>query len=197
MKHDNTVEADLTRPAGFWIRVLASLIDFALFIPLGLIGWWATQRGIIPVIIAINVPFLIYKPLMEARYGATVGKMVCRIMVRDLNGHYISQKTAYCRFIPFLAYNIAHLILAVQLFQNADYFAATTAHDKAMIIRSYPLYNIKQLLSLLLLVDCAAIAFRKQKMAIHDSMAGTLCIYKKRSSQQSAAQVQSEGAPSG
>jgi len=192
----NDVPVDLNKPAGFWIRVLASLIDFAVFIPLGFIGWWANQRGSIPVMIAINIPFLVYKPLMESRYGATLGKMVCRIQVRDQNGEYISVKTAFLRFIPFLVQSMANLALVIHCFQNADYLSAGSMQEKALIMRLTPLYSIKQLATLFLTLDCLVVAFRKHKKAIHDSIAGTLCVYKKKDSQQSHAEATSETAPS-
>jgi uncharacterized RDD family membrane protein YckC len=168
------------RPAGFWIRVLAILIDFAIFTPIALAGLWAMQRGSIPVIIAIYIPLLLYKPVMESKYGATLGKMVCRIGVRDRNGDFISVKTAYIRFLPFLLYNIANLILSIQLFQNPEYLDASTVLEKGLIVRSYPMRSIKQLFTLFILVDYLVIAFRKRKLAIHDSMAKTVCIYRKK-----------------
>ena len=65
------------RPAGFWIRVGASLIDGAVFIPIGILGFWNyfSLRNTV-VLVLIAVPGLLYKPLMEAFCGEDVPVVV-------------------------------------------------------------------------------------------------------------------------
>ena len=65
-----------SRPAGFWIRVGAHIIDAVVFIPLVVAAFWNMFRvKSMFVLVLISVPGLVYKPLMESYFGATLGKM--------------------------------------------------------------------------------------------------------------------------
>jgi len=92
-----------SRPAGFWIRVGASIIDSLIFIPIGILSIWNTYSLKSTVVLILSsLPGLIYKPFMESFFGATLGKMSCKIKVIDDNGKKLSLFNAYIRFFPFL-----------------------------------------------------------------------------------------------
>ena len=59
-----------SRPAGFWIRVGASIIDWVIFFPIIILSIWNTYslKNTV-VLILISLPGLIYKPLMESFFG--------------------------------------------------------------------------------------------------------------------------------
>jgi uncharacterized RDD family membrane protein YckC len=92
-----------SRPAGFWIRFGAQVIDTLIFIPIiGLTFWNMFGLKSTFVLVLISLPGLVYKPFMESHFGATLGKMACRIKVIDDNGKKLSLACAYVRFLPFL-----------------------------------------------------------------------------------------------
>jgi uncharacterized RDD family membrane protein YckC len=94
---------DDARPAGFWVRVGAYIIDFLVFIPITILVVWNTyslKNTVVLVLLA--VPGLLYKPLMESFFGATLGKMACGLKVIDAKGKKLSLPYAYVRFFPFL-----------------------------------------------------------------------------------------------
>jgi hypothetical protein len=103
-----------SRPAGFWIRVGASIIDKLIFIPIGILSYWNMYSlKSTAVLVLISLPKLIYKPFMESFFGSTLGKMSCKIKVIDDNGKKLSLFNAYIRFFPFLL--LAGVGLAGQL----------------------------------------------------------------------------------
>ena len=65
--------------AGFWIRVGAAIIDSFVMIPIIAISFYnlLSLKSVILLYI-LTLISAVYKPLMEWRYGATVGKMAVK-----------------------------------------------------------------------------------------------------------------------
>ena len=168
-----------SRPAGFWIRVGASIIDSLIFIPIIILSVWNTYslKNTV-VLILTSLPGLIYKPLMESFYGATLGKMSCKIKVIDDNGRKISLFNAYIRFFPFFL--SAGVTLAVQLilFSSPQFQSATSWIEISQAQQGSFLVVISYPVSALVLIDCIVVAFTFRKRALHDMMAESFCVYK-------------------
>ena len=168
-----------SRPAGFWIRAGATVIDYLIFIPIGILSFWNTYSlKSIVVLVLISLPGLLYKPFMESFFGATLGKMSCKIKVIDDNGKKLSLFNAYIRFLPFLV--LAGVSLASQLilfsssqFQSVKSWTELSQAQQGnfMVVISYPA-------TLLVLIDCIMVAFTFRKRALHDMMAESYCVYK-------------------
>jgi len=171
--------ASYPRPAGFWIRAVARVVDNLIFIPLiGLIFYniFVIKSSLLMFLIAI--PDFFYKPLMESYYGATLGKMACGIQVMDAKGQKLTLSAAYMRFIPFLISNILTLIRALILFSLPGFSSASTLAEIARVEETNPVEHFKTIISLLVLVDCIVAGFTYRKRAVHDMMAGSYCVYK-------------------
>jgi uncharacterized RDD family membrane protein YckC len=168
-----------SRPAGFWIRVGASIIDRLIFIPIGILSFWNTcSLKSIVVLVLISLSGFVYKPFMESFFGATLGKMSCKIKVIDENGNKLSLFNAYIRFFPFLL--LAGIGLASQLilFSSPQFESIKSwtelgqaQQGNFMVVISYPV-------SALVLIDCIMVAFTFRKRALHDMMAESFCVYK-------------------
>jgi len=116
-----------SRPAGFWIRVGASIIDSLVFIPIIILSVWNTYSlKSTVVLILIGLPGLIYKPFMESYFGATLGKMSCKIKVIGEDGNKLSLFGAYIRFFPFLLAAGVGLAGQLILFSSPEFQSATT-----------------------------------------------------------------------
>lgn len=116
----------LTIYAGYWIRVLAKLVDWLVlsicFLPFDLLfgtsfvyhpGGLGPEAG--AVVFAI---FSLYSALMESsRWQATLGKRLAGVVVQDSNGDRISFFRAFAR-------------AAVQVLSTIDYLFVLFTHRK-------------------------------------------------------------------
>jgi len=168
-----------SRPAGFWIRIGASIIDYLIFIPLGILSYWNMfSLKSTAVLVLITLPGLIYKPLMESFFGATLGKMSCKIKVIGDSDNKLSLFNAYIRFFPFLLSAGVGLAGQLILFSSPQFQSVTSwvelgeaQQGSFLVVISYPVYA-------LVLIDCVVVAFTFRKRALHDMMAESFCVYK-------------------
>jgi uncharacterized RDD family membrane protein YckC len=170
---------DYSQPAGFWIRVGASIIDFLVFIPIMLLSWWnlTTFKSTLALVL-MSVPGLIYKPFMEAFFGATLGKMACGIRVIDDDGKKLSLLSAYIRFLPFLMASAISLASQVIMFSSPEFQAGAPPTEPGQMPQFSLLDIIGLGLNLLVVIDCVVVAFTFRKRALHDMLAESFCVYK-------------------
>jgi uncharacterized RDD family membrane protein YckC len=110
----NTHRAEL---AGFWRRFFARVIDLNLWALLFiayifLLGWGMDDAGLLQgessgwlnvVLYALFILFFFaYWPWMTSRFGGTMGKLLLKIQIVDLEGNFVSMKTAGIRFLGFI-----------------------------------------------------------------------------------------------
>ncbi|UCE50432.1 MAG: RDD family protein [Phycisphaerales bacterium] len=168
-----------SRPAGFWIRVGAWIIDALVFLPIGILGFWNTRSlKSTTVLILIALPGLIYKPFMEAFFGATLGKMACGIKVIDANGKKLSLVGAYVRYFPFLIQTGVNLAGQLILFASEQFQSATSMMELSQAQQGNPLSLLGTLVNVLVVIECVVAAFTFRKRALHDMLAESFCVYK-------------------
>lgn len=168
-----------SRPAGFWIRAGASVIDYLIFIPVGILSFWNTYSlKSVAVLVLISLPGLIYKPFMESFFGATLGKMSCKIKVIDDNGKKLSLFNAYIRFFPFLLLGGVGLANQLILFSSPQFESIKSWTELSQAQQGNFLVVISYPAMVLLFIDCIMVAFTFRKRALHDMMADSFCVYK-------------------
>ena len=103
------------RPAGFWIRVVAALIDFGvIFVAKRTLGALATRTLRVDVVdaafgahgalIASTALFMVlYVIVLHALAGQTVGKLVTRVHVVGADGAPPSFGASVLRFLAYAA----------------------------------------------------------------------------------------------
>ena len=168
-----------SRPAGFWIRFGAYIIDYVVFIPIVILAVWNifTLKST-AVLVLISLPGLAYKPFMESFFGATLGKMSCRIKVIDDDGNKISLFDAYIRFLPFLLTAGISLASQLILFSSPQFQSATSWIEIGQAQQGNFLEGTSRLAGLLIIIDCIVAAFTFRKRALHDMLAESFCVYK-------------------
>ena len=168
-----------SRPAGFWIRVGASIIDGLIFLPIAGLSFWNyfSLKNTVVLILA-TVPGLIYKPVMESFYGATLGKMACGIKVIDDNGNKLSLFGAYVRFFPWLVSSGVNLAGQLILFSSEQFQSASSMLELNEAQQANFLGPIGTIVGLLVLIECIFAAFTFRKRALHDMLAESYCVYK-------------------
>lgn len=170
---------DYSRPAGFWIRVGAWIIDCIVFIPVGILSNWnfyVLKSTLLPILICLIG--LIYIPFMHSFFGATLGKMACRIKVIDDHGNRLSLPRAYIRFLPFLASTVISLVNQLLIFSSPHFQSVTSSEEFAKLRQSGPLNTISTVVLSLILIECIFAGFTDRKRALHDMIAGSFCVYK-------------------
>ena len=168
-----------SRPAGFWIRFGAQIVDFLVFIPIvGLSLWNTYSLKSTAVLVLIFVPSLIYKPFMESFFGATLGKMACKIKVIDDNGKKLSLFGAYVRYFPFLVQAGVNLAGQLIVFSSEQYQSATSFVEIGQAQQGNPLSLMVTLVNVLVAIECIVAAFTFRKRALHDMLAESFCVYK-------------------
>lgn len=129
-------------------------------------------------VLLASLPGLLYKPLMESIWSATLGKMICKIRVLDGEGKKLSIPKAYLRFSTFLLVSITGIIQSIWLFSQPN-FSDPAFQQTLMQNPTYLLILLIVLATLLFLfIDCLCAAFNPRKRAIHDMMAGSFCVKK-------------------
>jgi uncharacterized RDD family membrane protein YckC len=168
-----------SRPAGFWIRVGASIMDFLVFIPIVILGIWNgfTLKST-SLLILIHLPGLIYKPFMESYFGATLGKMSCGIKVIDDNCKKLSLLHAYIRFLPSFVSSTISLTSQLILFTSPEFKSVTSWIELGQAQQRGLLDAFGSIVALFIMVDCIFVAFTFRKRALHDMLAQSFCVYK-------------------
>ena len=168
-----------SRPAGFWIRVGAYIIDILIFIPIIILSVWNTWHLKSTVVLVLSsLPGLIYKPFMESFFGATLGKMFCKLKVIDDNGNKLSLFSAYIRFLPFLFSAGVTLAGQLVLFSSPQFQSATSLMELGEAQQGNYLDVVSYPANALILIDCVFVAFTFRKRALHDMMSKSFCVYK-------------------
>lgn len=178
MKNEGEI-TNYPKPAGFWIRVVASFIDALVFIPIIVISFLnfsSIKSSFLLVIIAILG--LMYKPFMESYYGATLGKMALGLKVIDERGEKLDLQSAYIRFTPFLLAAVISLIGGYVLVSLPEFKTATNILEIGQLQQQNPTRYLESIINLFILVDCVVVAFTYRKRALHDMIARSFCIHK-------------------
>jgi len=168
-----------SRPAGFWIRAGAHIIDSLVFIPLiALAVWNSIHLKSTALLVLVSLPALFYKPFMESFYGATLGKMACGIKVIDDNGKKLPLFDAYVRALPFLISTVITLTSHLILFSSPQFQSAESWMEIAQAQQDSFLETVNKILGLLIVIECLFAAFTFRKRALHDMLAESFCVYK-------------------
>lgn len=178
-KEQPFIDSSKIRYAGFWIRVVASLLDFLVLIPVVILNYYniLTIKSL-PLELLIVLLTNIYKPLMEYKYGATVGKMAVNIKVVNYDYTNITLEQALIRYFPWLVNSVLSIASILFLFQSADFEAVDEFLEIGYATQQAPFYIYSQLYNIIFIIIVLAVAFDKRKQGLHDKLAKTYCIYK-------------------
>lgn len=173
-KHSAGQPFDLnaTRPAGFWIRVAAYLIDFLIVLVFGISALF--MKSVLGYVL-LMIPLICYKPVLEGLLGGTAGKLAIGLRVIDPEGQRIGLVGGFVRSGIFLLPVIPQMLLQVKMIQQGvspfDPQGAL-AFQQANELLYYANYG----LSLLSVISCIVVAFTSRKRGLHDMVADSYVI---------------------
>lgn len=158
-------------------RVFALMVDCIVFLPLNLLA----QHNVLalksfPLVILITVAWWVYKPVMEWRYGATLGKMVVKIRVLDSSMQNISLNQALLRFMPYFAISLSQLLFHFNLFHTVGFEEATTLDGIKALVENMGVNSAPLLTYFIYLFLVTPVVYDDKKQAIYDKISQTYCI---------------------
>jgi len=154
--------------AGFWIRVVATLIDAAIFWPF----FWVLRQTL-PYnwysVVGSLISTIYYLWFVSSNYQGTPGKMLLRLKVTDLEGNRISFLRSIGRYmVPLICYLIFKLVSWEMNIEN---------HFGLIEVIKWLLYIVA---IFTLIVDYLMVAFTKRSQGLHDKIASTLVVVREK-----------------
>lgn len=163
--------------ATFWQRVWASVLDGALFLPLGLLGIYNfTNWKSMPLFLLLQLCTMLYKPLLEWKYGATFGKMAARIKVISVTGGAISLQQSFNRWILYFFSSFSSFLAGFFLFYKDDFYELTDFTKMAELLGTSGVPEIQQIASIAVSVSCLFVFFDLRRQSLHDKIAKTYVV---------------------
>ncbi|MEM1322058.1 MAG: RDD family protein [Bacteroidota bacterium] len=169
--------------AGFWTRVWAALIDGLVMMPLALLGMYNMLMGKVFLLAVLqSLAYVAYKPLMEWKYGATLGKMAVKIKVVNYDYQPISLDQSYLRFIFYFISTAISVLFTFQLFQQPEFMETDDFMKLATFQAEFesPLQDFSSIASFIVMVSAIFVLFDDRRQALHDKIAKTFCIRVKK-----------------
>jgi uncharacterized RDD family membrane protein YckC len=176
-------EADIIYST-FWNRFGASLIDGFILILISLpVTYFNIISWKIPVLfIAISLITILYKPFLEYRYGATLGKMAVGLRVVGHEFGKITLKEELMRISFYLVPSVLQHILTLSVYFSPAFHAITGYREFNRYMGSANPANlwINGIVFILVLVDCFTFISTRPGRFLHDIYAGTNVIEKRK-----------------
>lgn len=173
---DTYIDKDELKVAKFWPRFLAYCIDGLLLLGLKyLIGWYNPSFNESGLYVSSFI-YLLYKPMLEYLFGATLGKMVFGIKVVDYTGNPTNFSSILLRNILGVLSSLTKILSGIFWFQSL--FTSKTFSFEYFQI---PYQNITLsglVFSGLFIIDVIVFIFNNKNQALHDIIAKTLVVKK-------------------
>jgi uncharacterized RDD family membrane protein YckC len=174
-------EADIVF-AKFGSRFGASLIDGVIIILVNLPITYlnVTQWKIPTVYILTSLILICYKPFLEYRYGATLGKMAVGIVVVGYQFQKVTLREELRRVSFYIVPNIIQEIMTLKIYFSDDLKRIGSYSDyNNYVTGSNPaLFILNIIVFALLVADCIVFLSDGQNRSLHDMYAGTFVIEK-------------------
>ena len=170
---------------GFWRRLAAYAIDFAILVPYALLArqliYTSRSAYLVNVIIGTLLA-LVFEVYLVKRFGGSPGKIIMRIRIAKLDGSPVGYKEASLRYsVLFVISVLSSVALLSSLFgmSEAEYaaFSSAQAHVKALEAGAPAWYQPFQIAGAVWVYsEFLVLLTNKRRRALHDFMAGTVVI---------------------
>lgn len=168
----------------FWDRFGAFLLDgcivLAFTLPVSYFN--VTVWKIPPLYLLLGLVTMLYKPFMECRYGATLGKMIVKLEVVGHDFKKITvpeeiKRVSFYLFPAILQYIIVLPLYFSKAFDTINNYREFNDH---VALSNPSLYWITWIVIGLLITDTISFFVNQPNRALHDLYAGTNVIEKRR-----------------
>lgn len=163
---------ELTKPAGFWIRVVAYIIDILILLVFVVAGMFAKSEALY---IAVLVPMILYKPVLEGLLGGTAGKFALGLRVINAEGGKIGLVGGIIRSALFLLPQIPGTMMKLKMIEQGISSFDPVAMQSFQEANKM-LYVANLGLSIVAIISCIVVAFTVRKRGLHDMIADSYVI---------------------
>ena len=165
------------RFATLGVRLAAAFIDVLVYMPVAAFGVYnlATYKSF-GLDLLVNLFPLFYKPLMEWKYGATLGKMALKVKVISTSSLNISLDQALARFTPFFLYLGVIIMSNYHLFTNSAFAEAADLEAVAELQQKSQFTGVSSFASFVMIFSVLYIITNPFRQGLHDKLARTYCI---------------------
>jgi uncharacterized RDD family membrane protein YckC len=159
----------------FWRRFWAGMVDSLVFLPWMFFSDWIYARAnsvpwLVFYFIVDSCIFVAYSILMHGRYGQTLGKMVCRVIVTDVTETPLSMRQAVLRDIFNLAFIPVSLAVGLPgILRGEQPFTPVDGDTSGLWI--FGSFGV-----ILFLVELVTMLTNSKRRALHDFIAGSVVI---------------------
>lgn len=174
---DTTTEPNKFQFASLGVRIAAAVIDFLLYFPFIILAVYNfISLKSFGLDLLINLIPLFYKPYMEWKYGATVGKMVVKLKVVGKDGTAITFDQAMTRFVPFFIYMAIVVMSNYHLFSAYGFMEAIDLEKITELQQKNRFAGASSFASFLLTFSILYVITNPYRQGLHDRLAKTYCI---------------------
>jgi uncharacterized RDD family membrane protein YckC len=166
---------------GFWPRLGALIIDGIILSPItfGVTYFNITQWKSAPLMLALTLLAIAYKPFMEFTYGATLGKMALGLKVTNLNFERADLGQVLLRNIFNIAPSLVTLVISFSMYNDPD-FQDVSGYQEFLGFSQGFVANqfVSGISSIIAIVELIMILSDDRRRSLHDRMAGTFVVQK-------------------
>jgi uncharacterized RDD family membrane protein YckC len=170
----STVDLIDDKYSTLWRRFFARWIDGVLFAPLGFLYFYVFSHPTpIPVrLLAAFIgqgAFVVYSIWMHGKYGQTLGKMVCKVIVLDVSEQPLKMSQAALRDIFIVV--LVSIELALEIPRIAQGIDITTPENRLGADRLLWYVYLAWFV-----VEVVTLLANKKRRALHDYIAGSVVV---------------------
>ena len=122
---------------------------------------------------------IVYKPFMEFKYQATLGKMALDIKIKSEDGNPLFLSQILKRALPWLLSSFMSIYIQLQVMTSSEYAELEGFMQIAQLQEEMTPGLLNGLITLFFFASVITVAFNARKKGLHDMIAGTVCVIDK------------------
>ncbi len=175
---DDIVQVDV-RYSTFWQRFLAVLVDGLVLLPFLLIDHYnkITWKSLSLLTVTFLIT-LLYKPFMEAKYGATLGKMALALTIVDTQYQKAPLRNILLRNVFDLMSRLSTGVITIIAFSNSAFAGANTMQEYNNLANIAGALFVTIFATAIAIIDAIFLIADERRRALHDRIGQTYVIQK-------------------
>jgi uncharacterized RDD family membrane protein YckC len=170
---------------GFWQRLAAYALDFAILVPYALVARqliYTSRSAYLVNLILGTILAIVFEVYLVKRFGGSPGKLIMGIQIAKLDGSKVGYRQAIIRYsVLFFISILSSAGLLMSLFSMSDLeyaaFTSAQAHVRALEAGAPAWYQPLQIAGAVWVYsEFLVLLTNKKRRALHDFMAGTVVI---------------------